>query len=348
MASARQAGPVPTDEWFRLLGPPAAPRNLAELEEVARQQRRLVTRGQCLNAGLSRKAVEVRLSNGRWRRVHHAVYLTTPGRDDWWTSAMAAHLACGPDAAWSHRTAAYVWGLLPSAPKTIELLVPRDFAVHAPQGVTVRRCQRLDARVDQLWWPWVTTAEDTLLDLAEDVGLDELMALAGRAFQRQRTTEALLLTRLADRRRHAHRALLREILGDVADGAESAMEVRYVRDVERAHGLPLGVRQLPTSVTSPERHDVGYVDQRVLVELDGRLGHEGRDARMRDGRRDRRDAVRGWLTLRAFWPDVAGTPCELAGEVGDVLRSRGWRGAPHPCRRRSCSVGPSRGSASGR
>jgi very-short-patch-repair endonuclease len=126
-------------------------------------------------------------------------------------------------------------------------------------------------------------------------------------------------------------------LGDVASGAESTMEVRYVRDVERAHGLPRGERQVSASPTSAARHDIGYRDQRVLVELDGELGHEGRGARIRDGRRDRRGATTGWLTARAFWPDVL-DPCSLANEVGAILQTRGWSGQPRICRRRPCLV----------
>jgi very-short-patch-repair endonuclease len=43
-------------------------------------------------------------------------------------------------------------------------------------------------------------------------------------------------------------------------------------------------------------HDVAYDEQRVLVELDGRLGHEGFEAQRKDGRRDRRGAGSGWLS----------------------------------------------------
>jgi hypothetical protein len=201
----------------------------------------------------------------------------------------------------------------------------------------VRRSRHLDSRVDQLWWPWVTTAEDTILDLAEVVDIDEILALLGRAFQRHRTTERAILASLAARSRHPRRALLQEVLGDVAGGAESAMEVRYLRDVERAHGLPRDRRQHASTSGSAERHDVAYEEQRVLIELDGELGHEGRGARIRDGRRDRRGATVGWLTARAFWPDVWDA-CPLAVEIGAILRTRGWRGSPHTCRRRSCSI----------
>ena len=168
-------------EWFRTLGAPGLPCGLDDLRRVASAQCGLVTRQQCLAARLSSKAIEVRLASGRWRRIQHGVYQTAPGREDWWSSALAAHLACGPDAAWSHRTAAFVWGLLPQPPRTLELLVPRDFAVRPPRGTIVRRSRHLDDRVDQLWWPWVTTVEDTILDIAHAATIDELFALLGRA-----------------------------------------------------------------------------------------------------------------------------------------------------------------------
>jgi hypothetical protein len=42
---------------------------------------------------------------------------------------------------------------------------------------------------------------------------------------------------------------------------------------------------------------------------------------------------------RAFWRDVAERPCELTAELGEVLQTRGWDGAPHSCRRLGCAVG---------
>ncbi len=319
-------------------GAPPTPTTPSELTAVALEQRGLVTRRQCLASGLSPKAVEVRL-RGRWTRVHRGVFQTQPGRDDFWTTALAGHLACGPDAAWSHDTAAYRWGLIPAPPRRVELLVPADFAVRAPAGCVVRRLRRLNERVDPLRWPWLTTVDETVLDLAERDTVDQMFAVLGRAFQRGLTEESLLLRRLAVRPKHGRRALLTTVLSDVAGGAESSMEVRFVRDVERAHGLPVGERQLSTEVGRRSRHDVGYRAQRLLVELDGRLGHEGRAERMADGRRDRRSATSGWLTVRAFWPDVTVATCALAAELVAVLRSRGWRGTPHPCRRPGCLVG---------
>lgn len=333
------------DDWLGgpTPGAPPLPTNLTELAAVAAEQRGLVTRRQCLQAGLSPKAIEVRVAT-RWVRVHRGVFQTQPGRDDFWTTALAGHLACGPNAAWSHETAAYRWGLVSSPPRIIELLVPVDHAVRTPSGCVVRRLHRLDERVDPLRWPWVTTVDETLLDLATSGTVDQMFAVLGRAFQRGLTDEAALLRRLDARAKHGRRALLVTVLADVAEGAESAMEVRFLRDVERAHGLPVGERQVSTEPGRRQRHDVGYREQRVLVELDGRLGHEARGERVADGLRDRRSATTGWLTVRVFWRDVTVGACALAAEMVAVLRSRGWRGVPRPCRRRGCPVGAGSGS----
>ena len=284
------------------------------------------------------RAVRHRLDTGRWVSVRHGVYLTVPGREGWWWDAASALLSVGSGAAWAFETAGFAHGLVRTAPQTVELVV--DAAIHARPGpgIRVHRSRYADERVDGLHWPWRTTFEETVLDLAERGTTDDVLALLGRAFFRGQTTEATLRSLLESRARHRRRQLLTDVLGDVADGAHSAMEVRFLRDVERAHGLPHGRRQAPSFAGRLRLHDIAYDEQRVLVELDGRLGHVG-DGRISDGRRDRRSAGRGWLTLRAFWTDVAGTPCETADEVAEVLKDRGWQGDPVRCRRPGCTTG---------
>jgi hypothetical protein len=58
------------------------------------------------------------------------------------------------------------------------------------------------------------------------------------------------------------------VLVDVRDGVRSPIELDYLRDVERAHGLPVGQRQFARRNTEA---DVYYTDYGLLVELDGRL-----------------------------------------------------------------------------
>ena len=318
---------------------PGQPLDDDEFAALVDLQRAVVTMPQCRAAGMSHKRVRGAVVSGRWRLLSRGVYLTLPGRDDWLTRAIAALLACGEEAVLSHESAGHLHGLSAHPPAAVDILIPDARRVTRPRGVLLHRSLHVVARSDDLAWPWRTTVEATVLDLADRTTLDEAIAAAARACATERTTTARLTHALSQRKRHRWRARLLEVFDDIEDGAQSTMEVRYIRDVERAHGLPRGVRQMPTDRGRRLHHDNGYPAQRTIVELDGRLGQEGPDGRRKDGTRDRSTSGGGWLTVRAFWRDVAGTPCELAVDVGDTLRVRGWTGAPHPCRRSTCAVG---------
>lgn len=342
------AGPAADDAgvWRQRGRPPAG----SPLPEWAAAQAGLVTRAQCSRCGLGDEAVGWRIASGRWARVHPGVYLTTPGRNGWEVGAVAAFLraasADADDAALAGEAAGFVLGVVSRPPATIEVVVPTDRRVVGTDGMTVRRTARFEEILDPLAYPWRTSAAVTVLDCAASRSDDGALAVVGRAVQRRVVTARSLAVELRARGRHPHGSLLREVLADVGDGAESAAEVRYVRDVERAHGLPAGTRQVSTR--GGALHDTVYEGFATVVEVDGRLGHEAWSDRVRDGRRDRLAAGDGAFTCRVFWPDVAVTPCRTAREVGAVLRVRGWAGTPHPCRRRDCAVrhpGPDGGSS---
>lgn len=67
---------------------------------------------------------------------------------------------------------------------------------------------------------------------------DGVVAVLADACQDRRTSAARLATALDAHPRLRQRRLLEEVLADVAVGALSPLERRYLRDVERAHGLP--------------------------------------------------------------------------------------------------------------
>lgn len=306
----------------------------AGLLRLAHEQFGVLTLAQARSGGLTERRIAGRVAAGQWIRLHHGVYLIEPGRTQWHTRAVAGLLACGSGAALVGGSAAYLWGLA-STPSSVEIAVPLNRRLDPKDGVAIRRSAWIADRTHELAWPWRTTVEHTVLDVAATRDLDAAIAIAARATQRRLTTARALMTVLEQRGRHRWRRELGEALAVVSGGAESILEVRYVRDVEQAHGLPRGVAQVSSATGMPWRHDIGYPPFRVLVELDGRLGHEGR-SRVADTRRDRGNAAAGWLTLRAGWLDVTTAPCPLAAEVGAVLQSRGWGGRPRRCRRRGC------------
>jgi very-short-patch-repair endonuclease len=152
-----------------------------------------------------------------------------------------------------------------------------------------------------------------------------------KAVQRRLTTPEALSRALQRRTRIRHRKLIGELLADVASGVHSALEHRYLHDVERAHGLPKPSRQ----ASRPGKGvfvDVLYREFALIVELDGRIGHV-EEGRWRDRRRDNMHAASGALTLRFGWHEVTREPCAVALDVAEVLIGRGWTGYPAKCPR---------------
>lgn len=297
----------------------------------------LVTRYQALGAGLTDDMIAWRLRSGRWVALYPGVYLTTPGRDDWEVRAVSGLLCLGSPSALCGLSSAFTWGLVSSAPATLEIVVPASRRGTSRSGVTVVRSRHAVTRTHPVAWPHRTTVEHTVLDLSMGVGVDRFVSLAARALQRGLASEASLLAALSSRSNQSHRGLLAEALTDVGAGAESAAERRYIHDVERAHGLPEGRRQAPAR--GQRRRDNAYDDVEVVVEIDGRLAHAGWAGQQRDGRRDREAAMSGLLTVRGYWPDVAITPCMFAIELVGIFLARGWSGQAHPCRQGNCQVG---------
>jgi hypothetical protein len=74
-------------------------------------------------------------------------------------------------------------------------------------------------------------------------GEDGTVAVLADGCQSGRTTAPRLAAELATIGRIPRRDLIQDVLADVADGALSALERRYLRDVERAHALPRAGRQ---------------------------------------------------------------------------------------------------------
>jgi hypothetical protein len=202
-----------------------------------------VSRAQALAGGYTGAGIRWQLQSGRWVQCHRGVYLTTPGRDDWDVRAVAGLLAVGVPSALCGESAAVAWGLTKESSGLVNVLVPIErHGVDRP-GITVVRTRRFAERTHPTLWPPRTTAEHTVFDLAVGHGLDRVVALMGRACQLRICSEQTLAEALQSRPNQPLRGVISETLGLVGAGAQSAAEVRYVRDVEQAHGLPTGDRQ---------------------------------------------------------------------------------------------------------
>jgi hypothetical protein len=204
--------------------------------------------------------------------------------------------------------------------------------VRARPGVRIERLSDFGSAVQSNLSPPRVKVEHALVRVTSAATSDDAaVAVLSDGCQARRTTA----NRLGDHLRVApslpRRGLLLEIVDDVASGAFSVLERRYLRQVERAHGLSRGQRQHPDrSGPRTAQRDVEYVEQKLILELDGRLGHDQALDRWGDLDRDLAAATTGRLTLRAGWGQVL-QPCRLAQQLAVVLKARGWAGAPRPC-----------------
>lgn len=298
---------------------------------MAEVQANVVSREQVLGLGVSRHVIERLLVTDRWRAVATGIYHTVPAEPTWHSLAWAGALIGGGRARMGPRASAYLHQVFDVAPMPIDILVPIDRYTQRSGPWEFRR-ERTGARRSESRGALPRlSVEDTVLDLCASCRDGEAVALLATAVQRRLTTPARLVKSMSLRSRQRHRRMIADVLADIEQGAESRLELSYLRQVERPHGLPQGQRQ-------KRRHglqyksDVGYDEYALLVELDGRLGHQGAD-RFRDMERDNRFAALSWTTLRYGWFDVVERPCVVARQVAEVLTVRGWPGPVTRCPR---------------
>jgi hypothetical protein len=303
------------------------------LREIAYLQHGVVSRPQVMAAGLSSDLIKSKVRNGRWQQLYRGVYALFTGSPDRGACLWAAVLRTGPGAVLSHETAAELQRILERPAPQIHVTVPRERRVCAAPGLVVYR----SAFVSRLRFPpgalpqtWI---EDTVLDLTQAAEtFDDACGWVTRAFGKRLTNEGALRAAMAQRKKLRWRTDLGELITAASGGAHSALEFRYDRDVERAHGLPESLHQVP--FTGPGGRagfrDRYYDRYQVVVELDGNEAHPAED-HWRDKARDNAAAAEGKQSLRYGWKHVRHEACDTAAEVARVLRRHGWDGSPRPC-----------------
>lgn len=314
----------------------AMPPNRRDIEALARARYDVITRAQLLGLGATPTWISYQVASGRWQRVLPGAYAIYTGTPTWRTRASAALAYAGVGAALSHRSAGFVHEFFPTAPRVIDVTVPVQRRVADQPGLVVHRRRRLAPAWGGLR---ATDRPHTVLDLVAQAEHDDDVVGIVCAAVRARTWPREICDVLGTLPRVRHRALLLELLAEVADGIESPLERRYHRDVERRHGLPRARLQARERLADGWiRADARYTGLGVRVELDGALAHPfGRtDA---DTWRDNAVLITdAEITLRYRWGHVVTRPCEVAAQVGAALATRGWAGRGRPCGP-GCAVG---------
>jgi Transcriptional regulator, AbiEi antitoxin len=311
------------------------------LSELARQQAGCFTLQQALEVDVSKEAIRAQVAAGKWVRVHQGVYAVRSAPIPWLGRVWAAVLAAGPCAV-TGSSALRPYGLPTfSDDDRLMLAVDHSRRILPIKGVAVRRRRDLAAIVHPARTPPTVRAEEAILQQAAastrpSVGL----SVIADACRHRLTTPVRLRMALADLPRLRGRAMWEAVVDDVAGGAESFLEIEYLRRVERAHGLPQISRQVVARADGVAIRRDGLWDEFGLVlELDGRLGHEWSQDRRADFRRDAAAIGDGLATLRIGYADVLDA-CRTARLIAAALTARGWTGAARPCGPRCVLASP--------
>ncbi|WP_435747950.1 hypothetical protein [Nocardioides sp. SYSU DS0663] len=304
-----------------------------DLARLLRKQDGVVARWQL--EGITRPHDLERLLRRReLTRLLPGVFVDHTGTPTWRQRAWAGVLALWP-AALDLDSALVDPNSGAGRPGPIQLAVDHSRRVAEPDGYRVRRVLRLDGRVRWNAAPPRTRLEVAAIDLGGLAG-DDLAAVEvlARVCRDRRTTPGRLAEELAGRARHPRRAWLTAVLDDLASGTCSVLERGYLDLVERPHGLPVDARQREAIRTDGRRQlrDVDYDPLAVVVELDGRMFHDGPGQRSRDLERDLDAALEGRRTVRLGWSQVFDRSCVTAGKVGTLLMASGWPGPVRACR----------------
>lgn len=303
------------------------------LVDVCRTQAGMVSIAQARAAGMTSDAVHARVGSGRWSRVHRGVFATFTGPLPRLSVMWAAILASGDGATLSHHSAAELIGLTEQTRPGVHVTIPAHRRVAAPGGITIHHSVRVDAARHPTRTTPQTRVEETVLDLVEVAGSpDDVVGLLSAACGRRLTTPDRLVRALDNRSKIRWRKVASLALDDVLAGCHSVLEVRFLRAVQHAHGLPDGVRQHrdKRGNASHVYQDVRYPELGVVVELDGRVAHPAQ-SRDRDRRRDNVAAARGDVVMHFGWNDVTLDPCGIAGQLIALFHLRGWRGTGRRC-----------------
>jgi hypothetical protein len=301
-------------------------------------QHGVVAADQLREHGLFEHVLRAQLKAQRWCRVLPGVYSTFTGPLPRSSLISAALLYGGPWAVLSHRTAAEEWGMLQTEPDTpVHITVPyKKSAVSQPPLAVVHRSRAFNYIVAPTQPPR-TNREDTIIDLAAaepsaDEARNTLINLVGAT----RIEPSRVQHQLDLRPPFRYRKVLKQALDLVIGGSMSALEADYQLNVEQAHGLPTGQRQVPFSVDGLQLwEDVTYDDAGVglTVRLDGRRFHSTTRIAFRDRRRDNAAELANRARLVYGWHEVHDDPCGVAAEVLRVLSREGWDGNGTSCRR---------------
>lgn len=276
------------------------------------------TRTQARAAGLTDRV----LQGPRVQRIFRGVYAAAGVTLDLRLRARAALLVAPAGSVVARQTAAVLLGGVVPPDTRVHLRLPSGRRMRVP-GV-VDRCRSGPWPSARIGGVPVTSAEDTFLDLAADLGLVDLVVLGDAFVRRNRTTPARLVA-AAQAWSGRHAALARRAASLVRVGVDSPPETRL--------RMLLVLGGLPEPVVNHVEHDdrgwwvrrfdLSYPGVRVAVEYDGRQHAESDRQWQRDVERREELDNDGWRIVVVLAKGIYREPERTIARVVSALRAQG-------------------------
>ncbi|HWI94799.1 MAG TPA: DUF559 domain-containing protein [Solirubrobacterales bacterium] len=241
---------------------------------------------------------------------------------------MAAVLACGNEAALSHRSAATLWGIGAETSATIDVSVCRRTRLRRP-GIRVRsRLELGESDVVRRDGIPVTGIVRTLVDIAAELGPIAVERAVNEADKLELIDPEALRSALGEYEGEPGVRPLRTILdARTFRLSDSDLEINF-RPIAQEAGLPT---PLTKQMVNGFEVDFYWPELGLVVETDGLRYHRTPAAQTRDARRDRTHTLAGMTPLRF-------THYEVKYEASKVTRS--LKRAVKLLKKRQARVGP--------
>lgn len=282
------------------------------------------TRAQAREAGISDHA----LRGGGYQRLLYDMYVAAHVRVTPRLLGVAALSVTHGGSQVSHFTAARIWGAVVPDQADVHVAIPSPFHRSRRRGIRAHRLNP-NAEVVTHGGLRISSPRQTFLDLADALGLVDLVVLGDSLVARGRTTPAELVF-AADQWLGNGAVLARRAARLVRAGVDSPMETR-LRLLLVLAGLPEPVVNHVVRDDAghwQRRFDLCYPDLRLIVEYDGRQ-HAADPAQWREDviRREWLDEE-GWRILVILSDGIYVRPEQTLRRVHRALQERGARGLP--------------------
>jgi very-short-patch-repair endonuclease len=277
------------------------------VRELAARQEDVVAAWQLIALGLTRRAIDHRISKWGWRLAHPGVYAMTSApltrRQRWIAATLTS-----PDSVLSHASAAACWGIRRFAGSYEIVTRPGSGGRRRLGGVLVLRSTMLEGHTTTRDGIRITSAPRTLIDLAPYISSRDIRRAFREALRLKTTTTHQLLVTLESHPGRRGTRLLRDLAtryaaipyGETRSDAES-------RALELLHDA--GIRRPRTNIRiAGEEADLVWTDERLILEIDGPQYHQ---FPAEDARKQRVWERLGYVVRRISSDVVYGDPARV-------------------------------------